>query len=403
MPKQTAKSGLAAKLGDKGRKAFDAHKADEVKFSGGGDLPAGVTGVAKIVKCGFGQYKEGKHKGEYFYMASAVVVEPKEYKGMRTSIGPEPMCETPERTGKTARKSVEDHMAFVINEFKKLGIETDDLSYEDFEPTAATIQDAGIHTRFRTYAYSKQEIVKTAKGYEIGGKVFKTEALAKAAFPYAGQEPRVMTDWTGVAEDYAVEESDDGVEDETAEETEVEEEAEVAEEESEEVEAEEEVAEESDDSESEEESESDGLSELAAKADKGDKKAKKELTTKAVEAGATEEDVENADNWEAVAEMIRNAGDSDEGEAEAEEEAEAEVEEEEEVAEEWKPEKGSVYKRLQPSAKDPKKKVKVEIEVLTVSEKNQTVTAKSLDSGKPIIGKDKKPLPIKWADLIHDE
>lgn len=153
------------------------------------------------------------------------------------------------------------------------------------------------------------------------------------------------------------------------------------------METEEEPEEEPDDTESEEE-ESDGLSELAAKADKGDKKAKKELTAKAVEAGASEEDVENADNWEAVADMIRSA--SSEGDAEEETEEE----------EAFKPEKGSVYKLLQPSAKDPKKKVKVDIEVLTVSEKNETVTVKNLDSSKTIVGKDKKPLPVKWADLI---
>lgn len=385
MPKQTSKSSLSAKLGQKGAKAVEAHKDDDVKFSGGGQLPAGVTGIAKVKVCKFDTYEKGEFVGEYYYMASAIVMEPKEFRGMRTSIGPEPMCATP----KKSRVDEDAHIAFVLNEYRKLGIDTKEVGIDDLEPTAAEIQGVGIYTRFRTYSFPKQEIVAKDGAFFVGDKKYKTEELAKAANPYVGTEPRVNQEWTGVCE-YEEDTTAGGVEDDTAaDETEVEAESEEAEEESTEVEVEEE---------SSDDAEEDEISSLAEKAMKKDKKAQASLTKMATEAGVSKEDIEAAEDWNAVAQLIRDTS----GEV-TEETAEEEAEDETAEEEEWKPAKEEVYHYKAVDPKDPKKRKKIEVEVMSVSEKNETVTLKNLDSQKTILGKDKKPLAIKWSDLIRDE
>lgn len=387
MPKQSAKSGLTAKLGTVGAKAFEAHKADEVVLSAGGDLPAGIDdGIAKVKNIKFGQYKEGDFKGEYYYSARAIVVEPKKYAGLATQIGPEPMCDTPTRS----RKTVEDHLAFVMNEYRKMGINTEEIGYDDLETTAAALTEDGPYIRFRTWKGSKQEIVEKNGKFYVGDKEYKTEAAAKAANKYVGVEPRTQHDWRGLAEGY-VDESDasSGTEDET--ETEEAEAEAVEEEVVEEETVEEEVAEEETEV-AEEEEEGPDLDALAKKADKKDKAAMKQLKAIALEAGLEEDAVDNADDWKSVVTMINDAA------TPAEEEEEAVVEEEEE----WKPKKEETYKYALLNPKT-KKKSNIDVEVMTVSEKNESVTLKNLETGKTLVGADKKPIAIKWDKLIREE
>ena len=154
MAKQTLKSGLVGKLGAKLSKAVEAHKGDETKFSGGGgDLPGGIeNGIAQLVLCKFGVYEKGEFEGEYYWMAQGVVVSPKKHagiviEGLRTSIGPEAICDTPNK----ARKTTEEHVAWVLNEMRKLGVDTSELSGDDLESTAEALQELGPHFRFRTW------------------------------------------------------------------------------------------------------------------------------------------------------------------------------------------------------------------------------------------------------------
>lgn len=158
MAKQQAQSGLLGKLGPAGKQAFDEHKNDETNFGAGGDLPAGIEGgIAQLIDCRFAQYQKGDQKGEYFFIAAGTVVEPKVFtdpngnklrvEGYRTQIGPEPMCDTPSKS----RKTVADHIAWVLNEFRKLGVDTRSLSVSDFEATAAALKEAGPFFTFRTW------------------------------------------------------------------------------------------------------------------------------------------------------------------------------------------------------------------------------------------------------------
>lgn len=156
MPPQTAKpvKSLMARYGDRLRKAHEATKDAEVKVNAG-DLPAGInSGIAQLTKAYFGVYENGDMKGEPYFMASGICVEPKVYNGIptagcRVQFGPEPMCDTPNRQ---SAPRFEDHVAKVENLFKALGADMSNTEADDaMEATAAALQEARPFFRFRTW------------------------------------------------------------------------------------------------------------------------------------------------------------------------------------------------------------------------------------------------------------
>lgn len=178
MSKQVAKTGgMAAKYADRGRQAAEAHRNDPVEVQGGAELPAGIEGgIAQLVECKFGIYGKGDFKGEYFFMAQAIVLEPREFEGRtiagrRTQIGPEPICDTP----KKSRATLDEHVAWVQNEMKKLGAPPELLGFDDLESTAAMLTEAAPYIEFRTW---KSEPTKE--------------------YP----NPRTQHVWTGMVKDY---------------------------------------------------------------------------------------------------------------------------------------------------------------------------------------------------------
>lgn len=231
MPKQTAKTGgLAAKYADKGRKAVAEHRTDETKYSTGGNLPSGIEdGLAQLTKCYFAQYEQGDGlKGEYYFRAEGTILEPKTFtdakgnthrlQGKMTSIM-EPLCDTPTRS----RPTTADHVAWVLNEMRKLGLPTKDLTFDDLETAAAQLQEAAPLFSFRTWDGGKDEIVQQNGQWYVqkNGKTtagpFRNEAALKAAKPYAGKEPMVNQVWNGVVSDQTVpDESSNAVQDDTA-------------------------------------------------------------------------------------------------------------------------------------------------------------------------------------------
>ncbi len=350
MPAKTGSSGLMAKLGQKLVKSHEAHKADETKFGAGGDLPAGIEGgVAQLVSCKFGQYKDGDNKGEYFFMAAGIVKEPKVVEGMRieglrTQIGPEPMCDTPKATGK--RKTFDDHYAWVLNELRKLGINTSEVSGENIEEVAKALEESKPHFRFRTWKGRKNE-----------------------TGPYKDREPRVQHEWRGLAE-YVEGEggAESGVVDETAAESETQTDTP----------AEDEVVD---------------YAALGEAADAGDSEAAEKVQQAALDAGVNQGDIDSAANWVAVAQLIESGSGGDEGTGEAQTTDE----------EEWVPKVEDVYKYKPMDAKT-KKPVKkaIEVEVLTVDAENQTVDLAALDN-KKTDPKTKKVIPtyrkVGWDKL----
>lgn len=352
MPAAVTKSILAQKLGDKAKKAIASHKGDTTTIElSGGSLPEGIeNGVAKIVECGVQLIKPGKtNAGQPIFRAAAVIVEPKEFNGVKIEGRQTSMIvslfDTPNR--KEGSRTVEDHIAEVLAYFRSWGIDTsdigDDASVIETELCPAVLA-AGVHISFRTWKGEKQ-----------------------TTGPYAGREPRVNENW-GPAINYdggdgAVSSTaTDDVEDNTTEPS-------------------------NDEQQGEADAAGEGLTHdelvaLAKNADNAKSKTSVESGRKlkelALGKGIDEADVDGADNWAAVVDLIENVStDADNGAGEVEEVV---------------PEKEGVYKYapIDPKTKKPtinpktKKIVKVEVEVTAVDKKTKTVTLKNLDDQKTL-------------------
>jgi hypothetical protein len=305
MPVKRTTSGLFGKLGAKLATAVEAHREDEIVLAGGIDLPAGIDfGIAQLVDCKFSVYKEGDNKGEYFFYAAGVVMSPEEItdgngsmipiKGLRTQIGPEPICDTPKAMGK--KKTLDDHVKYVTDELRKLGAEGAELSGENLEATANALKETKPFFRFRTWKGEKTD-----------------------AFP----NPRVNHDWRGVCE--YTDSGDSGVEDESPEATEEEAVEEKPKSTSTPTSAPKASTKGKPSTPEPEESDEDEFALLAARADSGDddedtQEAQRALDSQAKLFNIPKKKVDAAANWTEVADLIREASAKDE-KPEAEEEA----------------------------------------------------------------------------------
>jgi len=352
------KNNLASRLGDSVRKTFEEKKSLSPEFDTQAGLPAGIEGgIAKLVDCKFLQVAAGKQNaGKDMFFAAGIVVSPSEYDGvglvgLRTQIS-EPLYDTPTRS----RKTVDEHLEWVMNQLKMLGIDMSEMAIEDLEDIADALKEQRPYFRFRTWAGTKQEIENRGGKFFVGTKgPYATEAAAKAANPFAGTEPRVQHNWNGACE-YIEDETENSIVDETpitlplkkSKKTKgvvVEEEPEV---------------EESD------------LSGLAIAADDGDDEAASQLAELAKKAGIDEDTINSLEDWTSVVGLIQE---SEEAEEESEEESEEEEPETEE--EDWQPEKGQVY-----PYKAPGKRKAVDCEVTAVFTTKETVNLKNLDDDK---------------------
>lgn len=336
MPKRTTKSTLKSRISSH----VSAHQDDETDF-GFVNLPGGIkNGVAKLIECKFDKYKKGDNEGEYYFIASGIVVEPAQsggmtVKGLRTQIM-EAVCETTTRADKVTSEA--EHVANIMNTMRMLGADTTDT--EDLEELAAALKEAQPHFRFST-------------------------SLGKTTpeFPDA----RVWENWHG-AVDY--EPQDEG--------------AEVEEEETEE-----EVGElpEHGEAPPDDEVPFDGndLNALAEAADKDDEESQQKLLELAASAGIDEE-TRNDDKvlWSELADMIAATANGDE------EETEEKPEEDDTDNKKWEPEKGEVY-----NYKPPRARKSVECEVTAVAKTKQTCSLKNLDTNKLYQS-------IPWSKLEQD-
>jgi hypothetical protein len=407
MPANRSTSKIAAKYGERAQQAFLDAKDKEVELSGFSSLPGGITGgVAELRVCEFGEFKTGDNQGEMFFMAQGVVLAPEThtYKdaktgqtvtvgvaGKRTRIGPEALCDTP---GKT-RATTEEHVAWIINELKKLGGDfsgSDDV--EELETVAAALAEMkptfnfSTRTGRATAEYPNPRVFEEWEGiaaYEMpadagAGTEDKTAAPpppkaskngpapTKAAAPASAKPNPAQARATAppppktniTASKPAPTQPQKGPT-KTAPKKPV-------------------PPPEPPEPEESEQLTTFQLMELAEQADNGDQDAKDKLTLLAQAAGHDDEEIDTADNWVLVAEMIPA---SDAGEEPAEEEG-GDTEEPtfkvgdvyayQKVDKQGKPLKDAKGKALKP----------IEVEITVVNAAQQTVKAKSVDDGKTL-------------------
>jgi hypothetical protein len=324
MARQKKKSVLAGKMNEI-RKAHEQHKGDEVVLSGNVSLPGGIrNGIARLIDCRFGSYATGKYEGEPFFIARGVVLEPEKQgkipvRGKHTQIGPEPLCQTESRYEK-ARKSVDDHLAWIYNELRKLGVDTEGLDVDSLEEVAEALKQERPCFSFHTW---------------------QPDATKEQP------DPDVRSFWDGYC-DYEEDDEvlDDDVEDNT-----------------EEVEDNEEL--EDEDTPEDDPIGDDDLSSLGTLAEEDDDDAQAKLNTLAEAAGI---DPDEYESWTDVADAL-SSSDSEEDEDENEKESE----EEEAIV----PEEGECY-----SFKPPRARKAQECKVTGVFPRKKTCNLKSLDTEK---------------------
>lgn len=336
---------LAKKLGNKLTQAHAQVKDAPVEM-GNARLPDGIeNGVAKLVDIRFGEYKDGDHKGQPFFIAAGIMIKPEHHdgqkiEGMRTQIGPIPLCDTPKAQGK--RKTFLDHYTVFLNELKKLGVDTSQT-------------EAGTPEQVESFLNKALDILRTSQP-TFGVRTWKGKP--SVAFP----NPRVNEEWLGLRE---VDEEVDpagGVQADDAPPPDAPGTAVAA--------------------------PGDGDLDLAALADIADadptgetddgKAACIAIQEAAEKAGHSLDAIRACGSWAEVAALATTAPDTT-------------------TAPEKKPDP---VKGDQVGYKVDKAKPPVQCEVTSVDAKTQTVTLKNLTTKAAVVGGDKKLLKVKWDELV---
>lgn len=195
MAMQTAKSGLAARLNDKAKQSFEKNKSKVETPMDMGEMPGGVSGIARLVRIGFTPItevkptdKHGGKVGDYWFTAMGVVVEPQwcvDGKGNKVRIAGkqtrliEACFDQPVKPGASerARFSQEDHLEWIQRQIKFLmpGNSLGDYTVNDLEMVCEILTKQKPYFAFST-----------------------SEGEPNPQYP----KPRVFHNWNGRVDDF---------------------------------------------------------------------------------------------------------------------------------------------------------------------------------------------------------
>jgi len=347
-------------------KSLKKHAKDETDY--GVDLsrlPAGITnGIAELVEAKLSVYAKGPNIGQKFLYLAGTVIEPisvvEQVKSWDASLaggkGGVRIAPPVEKRVRGLRTSVmiplcdtknaagevtdyDEHVKRALNELRKLGGEECTADVETEEDLIALLAT----------------LKEAAPRFKFGTS---TSGDPTAQYP----TQRVWENWYGTKDvEQGGEPEAEAVQDDTgplAEATEEEPQDAV-------------------------ESPGDDPTALAEAADGGDADAGTRLNDLALEAGISQKKIDGAKDWGTVAGWLS-----------------AETSESEE--DEWEPAVKEVY-GYKPKGSNGKPGKESDHEVLSVNTEAKTVTLKHFDSGKVVLGANKKPLAVSWDDLIGKE
>lgn len=392
MAGQVEQGGLFAKYGDVLDKAVQKHAGDSTR-TGFQEVPPGITnGVARLESVKFDKYKTGKNQGEYYFQARGTVIEPLtithngalvKVQGLQTMIQQGLPAVRNDKGEVTA--TVESNVDTILNHMRLLGGDdfTRGATGRDLEKLAAILEKRKPYFRFSTSVRPGRKVMVGGKEEREPDGVWQNWHGGKDLLDYrppvttsAVTGPATVPNGAGeqtvnrVAEVYnrAAESANMAPPfDEFAQQQEAVHRAAA------------------DNSNEEEEGPTEEeYAALAARASAKDGEAQKALEEMAISAGCDPQTVKDADTWEDVVTMIREKkGEGTKGEEKKEEK----------VAE---PDKGLVCK-FRPLNKSGKPGTKmVDVEVIAVSKKNETVSLKNLTDNKITYEK------VAWGELIYD-
>lgn len=153
MPVQETESLLMKELGQEFVKAHEQSKNVKPKVNNRSELPSGLRGIAQLNDIAIKKISQGKDAGKVMFYADATILDPVEYqgipvKGRRTQIS-EPLYATPTRK----RKTIKDHLDFVYEHLKMLGVPVEKLKPSEIETAIAALKakKANVFIAFRTW------------------------------------------------------------------------------------------------------------------------------------------------------------------------------------------------------------------------------------------------------------
>lgn len=153
MPVQETESLLMKELGQEFVKAHEQAKNVKAKTSNRQELPSGLRGIAQLNDIAIKKIKQGKDAGKVMFYADAVIQEPTEFggrvvKGKYTQIS-EPLYPTPSRK----RKTLKEHLDFMYEHLKMLGVPVEKLKPSEVDLAIKTLKEkkANIFISFRTW------------------------------------------------------------------------------------------------------------------------------------------------------------------------------------------------------------------------------------------------------------
>lgn len=151
MPATTTKNPMLDKLARKGlAKATAAHAKDETEYGSGGEVPAGVSGVAKLTTAKLDEYKSGDSKGEGYLQLRGVVRTPEEHFGKQLMVMV-PLCDDP--ASYQQRRTFDENVQRALNEIRKVGGDTSNMAtQQDWENVLAALQQSEPYFHYHTYA-----------------------------------------------------------------------------------------------------------------------------------------------------------------------------------------------------------------------------------------------------------
>ncbi len=328
------------------RDAYEKGRGEETTVQRFGDLPPGITGgIARLHSAVFQKYATGDNKGQYFFMAQAIVLEPVEVfdkkgnklsiKGLRTKVGPLPMCKTKNRSNEVT--SEDENVARVLNELRKLGVDTENTEPEDIPQVVADLVEEHPCIKFDTWARTPTE-----------------------KYP----DPIINHNWLGLTDDVVADDDEDD-EDEDNSET-----------------GKKLKEKEKPNKPKKKPIHKVDLKKLADQADNGDEDAQRKIVDLAEVVGYTEEDCLAAPSWGDVVKMIAKPKKDEGDEDDTEDDEEGGEGDEEDTEGDEKPIVGDVYNFTPVDEATGKPGKMMKVKVVNIDEVKETCSVKTVKGDK---------------------
>lgn len=163
MPATKSPNTVDAKI-DKLDKSFNEVKNNEVEFGSGGELPSGLSGVAKLVEAKLEAYKTGQNQGELYQQLRGVIIQCNDplYVGGQVMVQT-PLVPDPASFGERA-KTEKEAVDVALNEIRKLGFDTSKLqNVREWRHALDSLKQAETLFRFHTFAGTNPQTKQLGK------------------------------------------------------------------------------------------------------------------------------------------------------------------------------------------------------------------------------------------------